>query len=568
MRGQINDCLRWLIGISISAFGFCLAIVHRFRLRTFSWNQRKLRRRYEITSDTRILTFGPELEAHISRAAAQADPKARFATTSGTTAKPKRILFTNARLRMVRFTFVDMFARLCWSQHLTRASLYVFSSFNQDDSLTSLLLAESSLPSYISTLQAPYRVQGYRVIQSLVSAYGATAVRLWILAIANPSILYSTNPSTLSSFLETVAEDWLQCTRLIRDWCTTPGAFDPELTTIAQRLASSGYKSRLNLIAKSNVPLSLEVYAPRVRAYICWTGGYVQPFLQRVTKFLPTARYKLVPMYSMSTESIETVSHFERNGVSFLPLARRVLYEFVEEGAADTSANLRNSAQLQPGRSYSMVVSDSYGLRRYRTGDLFLCRKFVDGLPDLRFIGRLGLEYSFTGEKLTAEQVSLAFRKLREECAWLGAEKFLTCIPCVGNESKPHYKIILVDNGSTRGQVPEDQLARRCDELLGEINFEYRIKRESGRLAPLEFARLSRAEFVARVSNKSWETQFKFLPMYKSGAPPNTTNHEQIRTGSGSDRADAIKTFSKLNQKREQSKTNRSDEHQAPELGR
>ena len=39
-------------------------------------------------------------------------------------------------------------------------------------------------------------------------------------------------------------------------------------------------------------------------------------------------------MYSMSTETLETVGHFGGNKISFLPLASQVLYEFIEEGSS------------------------------------------------------------------------------------------------------------------------------------------------------------------------------------------------------------------------------------------
>ncbi|HKS09785.1 MAG TPA: hypothetical protein VJS13_09585, partial [Pyrinomonadaceae bacterium] len=55
--------------------------------------------------------------------------------------------------------FSDMFARACHAFRIERTSLYVFSSFQQDASLTSLLLDEHKLPPYLSALQAPYRVQ-------------------------------------------------------------------------------------------------------------------------------------------------------------------------------------------------------------------------------------------------------------------------------------------------------------------------------------------------------------------------------------------------------------------------
>lgn len=521
MRGSINDCLRRLIGLGVRVLGFGLASIHRINILTFFWNQRRLRWRYGIVPDTPVLGFGPELEKLIQEAGRRAGTNIQFALTSGSTAQPKRILFTKERLRAVKLAYIDMFARCCWSLRIARTSLFVFSSFSGDSSLTSLLLnEEEKLPGHLSLLQAPYRVQSQRVMRSLACRYGATAVRLWIMAIANPAILYSTNPSTLSSFLERLDTEWPLSSRLIKDWCEKPEAFHPEFTLIAKRLDSAGSTSRLRRIAKSDFSLPLGICVPAIQTLICWTGGYVQPFLERIKEYLPPDRYRLIPMYSMSTESIETVSHFIKGSVSFLPLASGVLYEFLEEGLADRPENLRNADQLQKDRKYTMLVSDSYGLRRYQTNDLFLCKGYEGGLPDLSFVGRRGLEYSFTGEKLTAAHVSQAFQRLRAESAVLAADQFLTCVPCQPmDESKPHYRIIHIGEGASLEQTLGHQLAIRFDELLREINCEYRSKRESGRLAPARFARLTLREFINGISKdsdgQSWETQFKFLPLYK-----------------------------------------------------
>src|SRR5687768_6543320 len=249
MKGLINDCLRRLIALSIQWLGLLLTIVQRVRISMFFWSQKRLARSYRITSDTPILTFGPELELLIERAAAKARKQPRIAWTSGSTAKPKRILYTTRRLRMVKLAYVDFFVRCCWSFRIKRSSLYVFSAVSKDgckdDSLTSMLLEEKGLPPYISSLQAPYRVHCNPAIRSLVSDYGATAVRLWILAIANPGILYSTNPSTLSAFLDELATNWHRNTRLIRDWRRSQEVFDPVVRAIANHLESRGSNARL-----------------------------------------------------------------------------------------------------------------------------------------------------------------------------------------------------------------------------------------------------------------------------------------------------------------------------------
>jgi hypothetical protein len=196
------------------------------------------------------------------------------------------------------------------------------------------------------------------------------------------------------------------------------------------------------------------------------------------------------------------------------------LYEFIEEGMRDDPANLLTRGELQPGKQYSMIVSDPFGLRRYQTGDLFYCRRLVNRLPELVFTGRKDLEYSFTGEKLTAEHVSAAFQTLRQEYRSLRTEPFLTCLPAhLENGARPHYKLVLVEQSNCAEGVPGGELAQRFDELLQIINCEYRSKRESGRLGAPSFVRVSLVDFVSRVAgirdSRTWESQFKLLPLYK-----------------------------------------------------
>jgi hypothetical protein len=229
MRGLINDGLRRTIANAIRALGYALTLRHRIRIRTFIRTQKRLRVRYGISEQTPVLRYCPELEDLIKRAAGRGGKTAKFASTSGSTSTPKRILYTKRRLRVVKHAVVDFFARCCWAIQLPRTSLYVFSSLNSpnsdDHSLTSMLVEERGLPPYLSCLQAPYRVHQHPAMQPLIVEYGVTAVRFWIIAMSNPGMLYSTNPSTLSTFLDEVNTDWRRSSALIRDWCTSPELF-------------------------------------------------------------------------------------------------------------------------------------------------------------------------------------------------------------------------------------------------------------------------------------------------------------------------------------------------------
>ena len=500
MRTLLNDYLRYLIGWVIKFLGLVGSGVQLLLIVSFRANQKRLKRRYGIRPDTPVVPYGPQVESSIRNAAHKNGSNARFATTSGSTGKPKEILYTRRRLFALKLIFSDMFARACFAYRIARTSLYVFSSFDTDTSLTSLLLDETTLPNYLSTLQAPYRVQHHAAIRSLGSKYGSTAVRLWLLTVSNPGVLYSTNPSTISTFLDELARDWPRSSRLVKDWCNHPASFSLAVHQIFHRLKSVGCRKRLKQVALSHSPMSLASYAPAVKTYICWTGGYVQSFLDRVAKHLPAPRYTLVPMYSMSTETIETLPHFGEHEVGYLPLAPGVVYEFL-----DDTGDLLAADQLEPGQLYEMVVSDAHGLRRYRTDDLFRCERKLHNLPDLTFVRRRTLEYSFTGEKLTGEQLSSVFEQLRAMYPSLLSDRFLTCTP----SQPPHYKLLLI--GDLR--AGDDKIAASCDALLCEMNCEYRAKRASGRLGPIEVLNVRLDDFVAM--NRTWETQFKFLPLIR-----------------------------------------------------
>ena len=513
MNAFLNDCFRFVISVNAQILGALLTLMQRVRIRLFKYRQDRLKKKYGITDQTPTLSYGAELTDLIDAAATAKRGHLKFPMTSGSTGFPKRVLFTNLRLRLLKLIFADFFVRCCWSFSIRRTSLYVFSASTEDASLTSMLLEEKRIPSYFATLQAPYRIQAHAALKALASEYGLTALRLWILTLSNPGVLYSTNPSTLSTFFDDLERDWESGSRLVRDWHRGSNVFDPTIRKFARRLCSIGCARRIEAVAASAEAVPLEVYAPAVTTYICWTGGYVKPFLQRLEKYLPSSRYRLIPMYSMSTETVETIGYVRGGEVSFLPIAPGVLYEFVESG----TTSLLNPHQLIVGHSYSLIVSDNYGLRRYDTGDLFLCRQKVFDLPDLMFLRRRDLEYSFTGEKLTAHQISCVFDRLRATNEGLRQDHFLTCIPShPSDDAIPHYKVMLVSN-QPNGAVVET-IANDCDRLLTELNCEYKVKRETGRLGPVRFLSMNQADFInltsGDVQSHSWEAQFKFLPLY------------------------------------------------------
>ncbi len=519
---QVRKGVRFLLYLIGTWFRFQVSR----QVRTYRRNQEALAQTYGVTAETPIHPWGPYMQKRIEEFA-EKTPGTRFAYTSGSTAQPKKIAFPLSRLQTLRKGSLSVASRMMLANRVDRMGMFILASLKEDDSLTSLILGDQGAGSpYLVGLLMPGKYLRDKCIRELTKKYGATAVRFWMMTLSDPGIVYSTNPSTLAQFLISLTEEWPIHSQLIRDFTQKPDLFPPDVIRVAKRIVGNGWEERLPLISEASECPPMDILFPGLRKYCCWDGGYVRPFLEQIRAFLKPERVQLIPMYSMSTESVETLNVFDGENIHFLPIAPRVLYEFLPEGQEDLPENLLTAWKIQPGKTYAMVLSDPYGLQRYQTEDLFLCKGTWKGLPDLHFMRRRGLAFSFTGEKLTGEQIMEAYETLREEFPTL-ADIHLTCIPSrPENEKVPFYRLVVAHPGN---QIPKDldreKIGRRFDQLLGTINDEFATKRESGRLGRTRVHILpydllathldAKTTNPGDVQQRAWDSQFKLLPLYR-----------------------------------------------------
>jgi len=497
--------------------------------------QRRLSRRYGLGPDVAITVWCQETQNRIDRCALSY-PATPVALTSGSTSLPKRIPYSRHRLRAIRQASFETVVQAAHVLNIGRPSLFVLTTMHRDKSLSSLLLDIGKEPTLFSALIMPSQCIWKPSILRLVDQYGATAVRLWLMVLSSPTVIYSTNPSTLAVFLNDVIENWDASTQLIRDHANNPSHIDPNATRAIISILTKGWAERLSQIAKLRLPTALDTMVPSIRCYCCWDGGYVTDFLRMIRERLSPQKIGYVPMYSMSTECIQTKTYYVGKEPSYLPIAAGVLYEFLNEGDPDDVSHLLRPNQLKVGKAYSMVVSDAYGLRRYQTEDVFLCVGMVSGLPDLRFLRRRGLSYSFTGEKLTGQQVEEATQRTISAFPELSATSFQTMLIPRSSGSQlptalPHYVLTIAYAGTRRPAANSAFVARTFDEHLAAINPEFAVKRASGRLGEtrgLFVAYDCLATAMMKPSNSSlrdWDAQFKLLPLARQswdelGLPP------------------------------------------------
>ncbi len=525
-NADLNDALRSIVSCVIRAVGVLLGLAFFIELRLDPIRRAFLRRR--LTGSAAVERWGPQLEARID--AIEGRLRSRGVETwrvetSGSTRAPKRLLYTAARVRERHWSFFEAYARVLRALGVRRQGFFVMAAIKPDRSLTSLLLTRT--PRFqaglarLESLQTPHVLERVPELRELADRYGDSALRLWLLVVSQPAMLYATNPSTLAAFADAVSSDWDRTRALCRDWVHEPRAFSSRVQDCYRAIESRGAQERLEWIAGLEQPLpSLAEFfsraLPALEVVSSWDGGYVGPFLSKVRSAFGV---RFVPMYSMSTEVIETRPVVSGGRVAFLPISPGVLHEFVAEGGGP----ILDPRDLRTGGENVLVVSDRFGLRRYYTEDVFVCRGRVHGLPDLAFVRRCGIAHSFTGEKLTGEQVQSAIEALlafgKEAGLWAESPASFSLFPAlpgpasVGRTDEARYELVQIA-GSALAREAGERLVMQFERELGDANNEFRSKRESGRLGLTRYRHATIEQVAESLMPKGWQSQFKFLPLY------------------------------------------------------
>lgn len=431
------------------------------------------------------------------------EPKS-WALTSGTTKRPKRIPYDQKRKKIVQKEFLKSMVTL--TSHLKgKITFFLLASLKEDHSLTAGLIHNTSDPSLIELLQAPYRYFETKHAQKLLEKYDILFIRFILLLITRPRIIYATNPSTITHFFKELYAHQKSVHQQLNK------LFGTEDLKFLMQLADGNAQHRLELCAKHSPPdfytLAQELITQKLKAFITWDGGYVGVFVEQLKNKFPHVEH--IPMFSMSTEALETLPHRINGEISFLPTAPKTHAEFYEANTPQI-IKLYQSHELQAGKSYVMVISDQWGLDRYDTQDIFYVKKMIQGLPDLSFQRRREITASVTGEKLTQTQVESLYQNLKQKYPQL-QEFSLSMYPRMINENVL-YEIMLIGADAS---FDLEQMSTFADDFLKNINSEYCSKIESGRLLPLKIQMGSEQKLVRLLGKEeSWESQFKFLPLY------------------------------------------------------
>ena len=184
-------------------------------------------------------------------------------------------------------------------------------------------------------------------------------------------------------------------------------------------------------------------------------------------------------------------------------------YEFIaEEDLDNPQPRFLQLHELEKGKRYCPYVTTMAGLYRYNMNDLVEVGDFFEQTPTVHMIQKVNGIVTITGEKLHERQFIAAVREA-EQRTGLKTQFFIG----FANLEKSNYDFMYEFAEPTTTQEQAEAFTRVVDEVLKEMNIEYKAKRDSFRLKDPDTKRMvpqSFEQFKARcIAEGARDGQFK-----------------------------------------------------------
>jgi hypothetical protein len=292
------------------------------------------------------------------------------------------------------------------------------------------------------------------------------------------SFIATPNPSTLVRLAALSVEHQEKLIRAIHDG--TLGIDSPGQRDVCDRLAA-GLKpdpSRASILAQvveRRGFLRLADCWPDLKLIGCWTGGSVIAY----TRKLP-AHYNDTPLRDLgylASEGRITVPCQDHTPSGILAL-RSGYYEFIAEEDADApQPPVLSSHELEQGKRYSILLTTTGGLYRYKINDIVEVTGLYHRAPLLAFIRKGGEMANITGEKMHVNHFIQAIDEVRRRFN-LDIEQYRA----MPDFAKSRYEIYLELATPAALGTLRDEVLPELDRALARVNLEYDQKRRSKRL--------------------------------------------------------------------------------------
>jgi len=302
-------------------------------------------------------------------------------------------------------------------------------------------------------LSVPAEIAGVADIES--SLY---VTLFFLLRDRNLSMISVWNPSFFSILLKH-AHEWSG--HLMRD------IHDGEIRrvhlppTIARKQVASPQRAREVESCLSETHMKLTDLWPQLSVVSCWGDAEAAPEFQQLERKFPDVAFQRKGL--LATEGVITIPRASAGNVA------AILSHFLE--FLDDQGGPHLVHQVEPGAEYSVVMTTSGGLWRYRLGDRVRVTGFLRRAPLLEFVGKEDGVCDLCGEKLNPAFVGSVLRDLRRELLLPVGFAMLVS----SRSPEPGYLLLVEQSAPT-------ELGTALDKKL-RTNPQYAYARDLGQLA-------------------------------------------------------------------------------------
>ncbi|UCG34160.1 MAG: GH3 auxin-responsive promoter family protein [Phycisphaerales bacterium] len=411
-----------------------------------------------------------------------------FALTSGTSDRPKYIPVTEDFLNHFRrgWNIFGVKALMDHPGSFLRPIVQVSSPM--DESYTSAGIPCGAITGLMAATQKrlvrKYYVCPRRLayIRDFTSRY-YTIMRFSIPR-ADASFMVTASPATILKLARTADEHREQMVRDIRD-----GTVSPEMDVAADIRAHLNSKLEPDPATARRLEKLIEKHGALLPKHYWnlsflanWTGGTMGLYLQHYPYYFGDVPVRDIGL--LASEGRMSIPVEDGTPAGILDVVGN-FYEFVPAGQieSDSPTTLR-SHEVEVGREYFILLTNSAGLYRYNIGDLVRVTGFQGQAPIIEFLNKGTHISSLAGEKLTERQAVLCVENVCRE-QHIRIDNFVLA----PRWDDPPYYLLHVEHNGESGWDP-GLLAEWLETALCRHNCEYESKRKSGRLGRVRVSTL------------------------------------------------------------------------------
>ncbi len=225
-------------------------------------------------------------------------------------------------------------------------------------------------------------------------------------------------------------------------------------------------------------------YWPNLALIGCWKGGTVGHYIDKFGDWLDPDGRRPIPLRDwgyLASEMRGSIPLSDEGSQGALTISSN-FFEFVAVEEVDAHPKERDKWQfrtvgsIEDGHEYYVFVTTSSGLYRYDINDVVKVCGLYQHTPQIVFLRKGQGTTNLTGEKLNENQVIDAFKR-----AAGAAHISLSHFKAEADAENDRY-IFRIESGKTVSKENALEFLHQADNLLKEINLEYKAKRDSMRL--------------------------------------------------------------------------------------